>query len=182
MWRTLLDLFIGFGRATLLGYGGGPAIVPLYEHEAVDVYQWVTGEEFGQALAFTNALPGPIATKLTMYIGYKVAGWAGAAVALISVTIPVFIILVGFFTLLAKFKDSPVVKGMTAGIRPVVFVMLAMLALDFARYILPATGSGLLKWLPLLIAAAYFIAVHYLHLNPLVGVIASLVIGGLLLR
>jgi len=44
-----------FGRATLLGYGGGPSIVPLYQHEAVEVFKWVTKDEFGQALAFGNA-------------------------------------------------------------------------------------------------------------------------------
>lgn len=182
MLKTLLDLFIGFGRATLLGYGGGPSIVPLYENEAVNVYRWVTSEEFGQALAFGNALPGPIATKLTMYIGYKVAGWPGAIVALVSVTLPVFLILIALFTVLGKFKDSPFLKGMTAGIRPVVFVMLAMLAWDFARYAFEPYGTGPLKWLPFGIAAGYFISVHYLNINPLVGVIASLVIGGVFLR
>ncbi|MBE3572090.1 MAG: chromate transporter [Moorella humiferrea] len=182
MLKTLLDLFIGFGRATLLGYGGGPAIVPLYEHEAVNVYHWVTPEEFGQALAFGNALPGPIATKLTMYIGYKVAGWLGALVSLVAVTFPVFIIMLIFFAFLDKFKDSPTIKGMIAGIRPVVFVMLAMLAMEFAKYAFVPKDAGPLSWLPFAIAAVYFIIVYYLNLSPLLGVIASLVLGGIFLR
>ncbi|WP_406676110.1 chromate transporter [Moorella sp. ACPs] len=182
MLKTLVDLFIGFSRATLLGYGGGPAIVPLYEHEAVDVYRWVTQEEFGQVLAFSNALPGPVATKITMLIGYKVAGWLGAAVALIAVAIPVFIILIGFFAFLEKFKDSPFIKGMVAGIRPVVFVMLAMLAWDFAKYAFVPKDTGPFSWLPFGIAAAYFILVHYLNISPLLGVVASLILGGIFLR
>lgn len=182
MLKTLLDLMIGFGRATLLGYGGGPSIVPLYEHEAVNVYRWVTKEEFGQALAFGNALPGPIATKLTMYIGYKVAGWPGAMVSLFAVTLPVGIMLIAFFALLGKFKDSPFLKGMITGVRPVVFVMLAMLAWDFAKYAFEPYGTGPLNWLPFGIAAAFFISVHYFHLNPVWGVIASLILGGLFLR
>lgn len=182
MWTTLLQLFIGFGRATLLGFGGGPSIVPLYEHEAVEVFQWVTREEFGSALAIGNALPGPIATKLTMYIGYRAAGWPGAFVSLLAVTVPVGLIMVGLASLLLRFKDSPYLKGMIAGIRPVVFVMLAMLAYDFARYPFESRGPAPVQWLPFGIAAGYFISVYYLKVSPIWGVAASLLLGGLFLR
>lgn len=182
MWQTLANIFVGFGRATLLGFGGGPSIVPLYEHEAVEVFGWVSREEFGTALAFGNALPGPIATKLTMYIGYKAAGWAGAAVALVAVTMPVGLAMIALVGLLLKFKDSPALKGMIAGIRPVVFVMLALLAWDFARYAFQSRGSAPWNWIPFGIAAGFFISVYYLKLSPIWGVVASLLIGGLFLR
>lgn len=182
MFKTLVEIFIGFGRATLLGFGGGPSIVPLYEHEAVDVFGWVTKEEFGTALAFGNALPGPIATKLTMYIGYKAAGYLGALVALIAVTLPVGIIMIALAGVLLRFKDSPYLKGMVSGIRPVVFVMLAMLAFDFAGYAFQPKGQAPFNWVPFAIAALYFISVYYLKLSPIWGVVGSLLVGGLFLR
>ncbi|HYF91858.1 MAG TPA: chromate transporter [Symbiobacteriaceae bacterium] len=182
MLKTLLDLFVGFTRATFLGFGGGPAIVPLYQHEAVEVYRWVTPDEFGQALAFGNALPGPIATKITMYVGYKAAGWPGAAVALVSVTVPIGLVMLALFGIMSQFKESPYLKGAVNGIRPVVFVMLAMLALDFAKFAFPAQGAGLLSWLPFALAAVYFISVQYLHLSPVWGVVGALVAGALFLK
>jgi len=182
MLATLISLAVGFGRSTMLGFGGGPSIVPLYENEAVNVFHWMTKEEFGQTLAFANALPGPIATKLSMYVGYKVAGWLGSAVALVAVTLPTGILVIAFFATVGKFKDSPYFKGMTAGIRPVVFVMLAMLAWDFARFAFAPRGTGALSWLPFGIAAAFFITVQYLNLSPIWGVIASLILGGIFLR
>ncbi|MGE5673478.1 MAG: chromate transporter [Mycobacterium leprae] len=182
MLTKLVALAIGFGRATLLGFGGGPSIVPLYEHEAVEVFHWTTKQEFGQTLAFANALPGPIATKLGIYIGYQVAGWPGAVVSLLSITLPTGLALIALFGLLSRFKDSPYLKGMLAGIRPVIFVMLAMLAMDFAKYAFQANGTGPLSWLPFGLAALYFIAVQYLGLSPIWGVIGSLAIGGFLLR
>ncbi|MBP2019665.1 chromate transporter [Symbiobacterium terraclitae] len=182
MWKTLLDLFIGFSRATLLGFGGGPSIVPLYEHEAVEVFSWVSREEFGTALAMGNALPGPIATKLTMYIGYRVAGWPGALVSLIAVTLPVGVVMVALAGLMVRFKDSPVLKGMVAGIRPVVFVMLAMLAMDFAGYAFQPRSGAPVNWLPFAIAAAFFISVHYMKLSPIYGVVGALLVGALFLR
>jgi len=63
-----------------------------------------------------------------MYIGYKVAGWAGAMVSMLVVALPTGVAMILIYNLLDKFKDSPFLKGMLAGIRPVVFVMLAMLA------------------------------------------------------
>lgn len=182
MIKTLLDLFVGFGRATLLGFGGGPSIVPLYEHEAVDVFQWVTKDEFGTALAFGNALPGPIATKLTMYIGYKAAGWAGAFVSLVAVSLPVGLAMIAIAGLLVRFKDSPYLKGMVSGIRPVVFVMLSMLAYDFAGFAFQSRGQAPLNWIPFGIAAAFFVSVYYLKLSPIWGVVGSLLLGGFFLR
>ncbi|MFZ5817544.1 MAG: chromate transporter [Bacillota bacterium] len=182
MLKTLVDLFVGFGRATLLGFGGGPSIVPLYENEAVDVFGWVTKEEFGTALAFGNALPGPIATKLTMYIGYKAAGIPGALVSLIAVTLPVGIAMIALAGLLVKFKDAPFIKGMVAGIRPVVFVMLAMLAWDFAGYAFQPKGQAPFNWIPFGIAALFFISVYYLKVSPIWGVVTALLAGGFLLR
>ncbi len=182
MLVTLINLAIGFGRSTMLGFGGGPSIVPLYENEAVHVFHWMTKEDFGQTLAFANALPGPIATKLGMYIGYKVAGWAGSVVALAAITLPTGIAVIAFFATVGKFKDSAFFKGMIAGIRPVVFVMLAMLAWDFAQFAFSPRGTGAFNWLPFGMAAAYFISVQYMNLSPIWGVIASLILGGIFLR
>ncbi|MEW8979870.1 MAG: chromate transporter [Symbiobacterium sp.] len=182
MWNILLDLFVDFGRATLLGFGGGPSIVPLYEHEAVEVFGWVTREEFGTALAMGNALPGPIATKITMYIGYRVAGWPGALVALLAVTLPVGIVMIALAGLMLRFKDSPVLRGMVNGIRPVVFVMLLTLAFDFAGYAFQPLGTGPLRWLPFGIAAAFFISTHYFRLSPIYGVVGALALGAIFLR
>jgi len=182
MLITLWNLFLGFARSTLIGFGGGPAIIPLYEHEAVEVFKWMTKEEFGQTLAFANALPGPIATKMGIYIGYKVAGWAGATVSLLAITVPTGIALIGLYALLGKFRDTPFFKGMLAGVRPVVFVMLAMLAMDFARFAFEPFGVSVLRWLPFGLGAAYFISVQYFHLSPIWGVATALVLGGFLLR
>lgn len=175
-FKVLLDLLLGLGRATLLGFGGGPSIIPLYEVEVVQNYQWLSKEEFGQALAFGNALPGPIATKLTTYIGYKVAGVPGAITAILAVVGPTALLMIALYAVLSKFKDNPILAGMVRGIRPVVFVMLAMLAADFFKYAF--TGG----WVPFVIAAGFFMSVHYFGLSPLYGVLGSLAAGAAFLR
>ena len=56
-------------------------MVPLVQEEVVDVHAWLSPEEFTDALAMGNSLPGPIIVKLSVFLGYKIAGVAGAAAA-----------------------------------------------------------------------------------------------------
>lgn len=179
--HTLWRLFVAFGTATMLGYGGGPSIIPLYEHQVVARYQWLDTEDFGRALAFGNALPGPIATKLAAYIGYKVGGWAGAAVALAAVVLPTALIMIALSGIMLKLQNNPVVKGMIRGIQPVIFVMLAMLAYDFVKYAVQP-GVGAVPFLPFLIAAVFFIMVYYYNINAVWGIVMSLAVGALFMR
>ncbi|WP_245948079.1 chromate transporter [Paenibacillus sambharensis] len=177
----LWDLFMAFGTATMLGYGGGPAIIPLYENQVVTRYEWMNTDEFGKALAFGNALPGPIATKLAAYIGFKVAGYAGAAVALTAVVLPTAIVMILLAGVMLKLSNNPFVRGMIRGIQPVIFVMMAMLAYDFVKYAIQPI-AGPVPFLPLLIAAGFFVLVHYYHLNAVWGIIGALIVGALFMR
>jgi chromate transporter len=181
MWMKLWEIFVGFGRATLLGYGGGPSIIPLYEIEVVDRFHFMSKEDYGQALAFGNALPGPIATKLAAYIGFKVAGWAGAAVALTAVVLPTALLMVLLVGVMSKLSSNPIVQGMIKGIKPVIFVMLAMLAFDYVKFAFEPI-DGVVKFLPFLIAAAFFVIVHYMGINAVWGIIGALIIGAIWMR
>src|SRR4051794_36642614 len=73
--KAYMELAIGFARTGVTGYGGGPSTIPLIEFEAVKKYKWMNEDEFVEILALANTLPGPIATKMAAYIGYKVKGY-----------------------------------------------------------------------------------------------------------
>lgn len=126
-WKIFLANFM----ANFLGYGGGPASIPLLEHEVVDRYGWFTVHEFSEMVAFGNALPGPIATKMAGYIGYDQGGILGAIIALFATVAPSLILLIFLLGLLLKFKDSPKVKNMTKLVRPAIAVLLGLMTLDF---------------------------------------------------
>jgi chromate transporter len=128
---TYLNLFLAFFRSGMLGYGGGPSSIPLVHKEVVGKYKWMNDEEFGDVLALGNTLPGPIATKMAGYIGYRVAGFLGLAIALLATILPTIILMILLLTSLREFKDQPWVQGMTKGVIPVVAVMLAVLTWQF---------------------------------------------------
>lgn len=127
------QLFLGFFRIGLLGYGGGPTMIPLVHAEAVHKYKWMTDEEFTDVLAMGNALPGPIATKMAGYIGYKVKGAVGALLAILAMVIPVLAGMIALLGLIYRLKDSGIVGGMTHGIQPVIGVMMAVMAYEFFK-------------------------------------------------
>src|SRR5690606_4030250 len=172
--KRLLELFIGFFRATILAYGGGPASIPLLEAEAVDHFRWLTREEFADALAAGNALPGPIVTKMAAYVGYHVAGWPGAVVAMLTSILPTALVMIALVGLLQRFGNSPILEGMLRGVRPVVWVLFISLAVDYVSFVQSVPA--------LLIAAAAFVGLYVLQLHPAILVAGALAVGAVFLR
>lgn len=125
------QIFLAFFISGILGYGGGPASIPLIENEVVDRYQWLTVTEFSEVLALGNALPGPIATKLAGYIGYMQGGILGAVIGVFAVVAPSLFLMIVFLTILMKYKESPRVKRLTVYIRPIIVVLLGVMTYDF---------------------------------------------------
>ncbi|AET66575.1 chromate transport protein ChrA [Desulfosporosinus orientis DSM 765] len=158
MFRKLWDVFIAFTRASNLGFGGGPSLIPLIKAEAVDRYQWMDNEEFADSLAIGNALPGPIATKMAAYIGYKVAGWLGAFVAIFGTIAPTAIIVILLGSLLVRYSDSPELQAMLKAVRPVVVILVAETAYDMAKKAFPSVSTWGIA--AITIALLYFVDIH----------------------
>ena len=170
-------LFLAFFIANLLGYGGGPASIPLMQQEVVDHYGWMTNEQFVDMLAVANALPGPISTKIAAFTGYQQAGWLGLTVATLATVAPSAIAVVILLKVLNRFKHSPVVKGMTLLVQPVIAVMMIMLTWEFSHVSIDSIGY----WQSLLIAAIALLAMTRWKIHPAIVIVAAFIYGGLVL-
>ncbi|WP_429159188.1 chromate transporter [Desulfitispora alkaliphila] len=125
------QLFLAFFIPNIVGYGGGPAIIPLIQNEVVTNYGWLSMEEFGELLALGNSLPGPIATKMAGYVGYEIGGLVGAIIAVLATVLPSLAAMIFLMGILYKFKDSPRMKNMTNLVRPAIGILLGILAYEF---------------------------------------------------
>lgn len=135
----LLKLFLVFSKVGLLAWGGGPSMIPLMQQEVL-AQNWLTPEEFVDSLALGNALPGPIATKMSLYVGYKQAGVLGALAGVAGTIAPsgvLMIILVLFFL---QVKDSPVIQSALLAVRPAVIGLLVWTAYDLGNKVLRRGG------------------------------------------
>ena len=75
---TAWALFLVFSQITLSGFGG---IVFWARRVLVERQHWLTEQEFVDLLALGQLLPGPNVLNVTVMVGYRCAGWAGAAAA-----------------------------------------------------------------------------------------------------
>jgi chromate transporter len=172
-----LQIFWAFFIANILGYGGGPPMIPLIQAEVVDHYGWLTLEQFGEILALANALPSPIATKLGGYIGYQVAGIPGAIIALIATIAPTAIAMILLFKFLHVFSKSVQVKAMTQIVRPIVAVLLAILAYQFFDNAYRASGI----WNTAIITVISLVALEKFKIHPAIVIALSLAYGAFVL-
>lgn len=163
--------------ANILGYGGGPATIPLLEYEVVHRYGWFSVVEFSEMVALGNGLPGPIATKLAGYIGYHQAGIPGAFIGVFASVAPSMIMMIALLSLLLKFKDSPKVKRLTMFVRPTIAVLLGVMTYNFFANSYEVAG---LLHTAFLGVGSYF-ALERFRISPVYVVLAALLYGALLL-
>lgn len=172
-----LQLLLGFFIANVLGYGGGPASIPLMYEEIVSHHHWLNDPQFSNMLALGNALPGPIATKIAAFVGYDVSGWFGGLLALAATVIPSAAALIILLRIMAKYRQSPVVKGMTLLVQPVIAAMMAVLTWQMGATSLASIGI----WQTLGIAAVAFWAMNLRKIHPALVIVVAFVYGGLVL-
>ena len=145
-------------------------MIPLIEKEVVLNYGWLTAEEFIDANAMANTLPGPIATKLALCIGMETAGPIGAAAALVAMLLPSSILIIVMTMLYYKYRDLPWVQGMIRGVRPVVIALLMVTVAHLG----PKSVVG---WDTFVIALLSFAVVFYLNIHPIYAILSAAVLG-----
>ncbi|MFV2050164.1 chromate transporter [Metabacillus litoralis] len=171
------EIFLAFFIPGILGYGGGPASIPLVENEVVDRYGWMNVNEFSEVLALGNALPGPIATKMAGYIGYQQGGVLGSLVGIFATVAPSLILMIVLLGFLYKYKDSPKVKRMTTFIRPTIAVLLGMMAFSF--FFTSYQDTGIYQSLFLVVIS--FLLLEKVKVHPALVIVGAMGYGAVFL-
>ena len=158
----LWDLGVFFFKVGALTFGGGLTIVAFIQDQVVNQLHWISAQEFLEGLAIGQATPGPV-IMLAAFVGYKVAGVAGAAVAAGAIFAPSFVLLMSILPWLERWRALLWVRAALRGVSPAVVgaIGLAVARLAptaapdaFTGVLLAATVAGLLWWkLPAIPAA-----------------------------
>jgi chromate transporter len=154
---TTAELFRGFLMLGLTGFGG---VLPLSRHMIVDRRRWLTAQEFSDLLSLCQFLPGGNIINLSVAIGLRFNGIAGAVASLVGlIAAPVVIVLV-LGLIYARFSSEPHVVHMFAGLAAAAAGQLVAMAFKLAA---PLRR----KPVAIAIALAIFAAIAGFHL-PLV--------------
>jgi chromate transporter len=112
--NVLLQLGLFFFKAGAFTFGSGLAIVPFLQQGVVRDFGWLSEREFLDAVAMGMITPGPVVIT-AVFVGYLVAGLAGATVAGLGVFLPPFLMVVLFAPWIIRFRKHPAVVGFTRG-------------------------------------------------------------------
>jgi chromate transporter len=157
----------------MISVGGMPSVMPEMQRYVVDVKGWLTPTDFMQAFAVGQAAPGPN-ILIASLVGWKVAGLAGAIVALLAMCFPAAVIAWWVAELWDRFKDSPWRLAIQKAIAPIVVALILS-----GGVVIATPGSP--DWRLWLIAGASAAAMIATKLNPLWMLAAGGALGALLL-
>ena len=167
---SLPDLFIAFTLLALQGFGGVMAVV---QRELVDRRRWLTQDEFIEDWAVAQIMPGPNVVNLSMMIGARYFGLAGALTALGGLLAAPMVVILLLATVHARFADNPYVAGALRGVAAVSAGLIAATGLKLSSTL--ARNPMPLAWC-IAIGALAFVLLALVK-APLVYVLPAL--GGL---
>ncbi|QCP50794.1 chromate transporter [Trinickia violacea] len=104
-----------FTKAGAFVFGSGLAIVPFLYGGVVTEHHWLNDKQFVDAVAVAMITPGPVVITVG-FIGYLVAGLAGACVAALGTFLPCYLFTVLPAPYFKKYGRLPAVKAFVDGI------------------------------------------------------------------
>ena len=167
---VLRKLFLSTLYLSAFTFGGGYVIVTLMNKKFVDQYHWIEENEMLDLVAIAQSAPGPIAVNAATFVGYHVAGVAGATAATFGVVLPAFCIIACLAAILPKLEQLRAVQYAFWGIRVGVLALLL-------RALLTMYHSCQKHVFAVCIMLAAFACVAVLQMNTIVVLLGCAVAG-----
>ncbi|WP_370461209.1 chromate efflux transporter [Devosia yakushimensis] len=171
-----LNLFDAFYRAGSLVFGGGHVVLPLLDAEVVG-NGWVAKDQFLIGYGAAQAVPGPLFT-FAAFLGAVSApapnGVLGAAIALVAIFLPGFLLLVGTLPFWDAVRARPLAQAGMRGANAAVVGILGAALYD------PVWVSAIVRPVDLVLAVAGFVLLMVWKAPPWSVVVALAVAGGVL--
>ena len=183
----LLYVYWLFLKIGLFTFGGGYAMIPLFQLELVERHQYLTGAEFANIVALAQMTPGPVGLNAATYIGYQQgvialgnvvgtypAGILGAFFGTLGVMTPSLTLVLAAAVFLAKFQENKYVKAVLSGIRPamIFFANTSVFTAPLQSIFRNISGFGI-SWQALVIFGAVLFVEFKYKVNIIFVIIGS---------
>ena len=166
----LAELFWVFFKLGAFTIGGGIAMLPILQNSLIYEKKWFTEEEFVDAVAVCQGLPGVIAVNMATYVGYKKKGLIGSLVSTFAVVMPSFLMILIIAKFLTSISDNPYVAGAMAGFRVAALGLVVVAVIQLS----PKVISG--KWTAAAAALA-FVLIAVFNINTAYVILLFIVLG-----
>src|SRR5579883_1784534 len=165
-WLQVLLVFLKIGAVL---YGSGYVLLAFLQRDLVEQTHWLTSQQLLDAVAIGQITPGPVFTTAT-FIGYLLAGNAGAITGTIGIFLPAFVLIAIVNPWVPRLRSSPWTSGFLDGVNAAALGLMAVVAYTLAR-------GTLLDWLTSVVALASAIIGFRFQINSAWLVLAGGVIG-----
>ncbi len=169
---TYGSLFLVFFKIGAFTFGGGWAMIAMIERELVDRKAWLTRDEFLNALALSQTIPGILAVNISIYTGNRLKNKRGAMAATLGTILPSFLIMLSLALFLTQQTNHPTLDAIFRAVRPAVVALIAIPVFSSAKSV-GLTIKTL--WIPVLVA----VGVSFLDWSP-IRIILAVIFGSLL--
>ena len=170
---TLMQIFLYFAKAGMFVFGSGLAVVPFLYGGVVQGHHWLTDQQFVDAVAVAMITPGPVVITVA-FIGYLVAGVAGATAAALGIFLPVYLVVVLLAPSYKRWAKNSQLNAFVRGVTAAATGAIAGAVLVLAR-------RSIYDW-PTILICAVSLAVLFRWKVPEPILIACAAVAGLLLR
>lgn len=164
-----LGVFLFFLKIGCVLYGSGYVLLAFLQRDLVERNHWLTSQQLLDAVAIGQFTPGPVFTTAT-FIGYLLAGNAGAIAGTIGIFLPAFLLVLVVNPWVPKLRQSPWASGFLDGVNAASMGLMAGVTYTLGR-------AALIDWLTIIVAIASAIAVFRFKINSAWLVLAGGLIG-----
>lgn len=166
---TWINVFLFFLKIGSVLYGSGYVLLAFLQRDLVERNNWLTSQQLLDAVAIGQFTPGPVFTTAT-FIGYLLAGNAGAIAGTIGIFLPAFVFVWLVNPWVAKLRSSPWASGFLDGVNAASLGLMAGVTWTLGR-------ATLIDWLTVIIAIGSAIAVFRFKVNSAWLVLAGAILG-----
>lgn len=168
--QKLLTLFTTFFKMALFTVGGGYAMLPVMEEEFVKRKKWVKEEDIVDVLAIVQSVPGIIAVNAAVFVGNRVAGFAGGLAAGIGVVAPSYVIIVIIAACMSTLGHVDLIEKAFTGVRAGVCALILLAAISLGKKVM----KGKFEWI---MGIAAFVCIVIFNVNVMLIIALGGVIG-----
>ena len=111
---VLAQILVFFTKAGAFVFGSGLTIVPFLQQGVVREFHWLTEQQFLDAVAVAMITPGPVVITVA-FIGYLVAGFAGATLAAVGIFLPVYVFTIVPAPWFRRHRENPQLRAFVQG-------------------------------------------------------------------
>ena len=169
---SLWDLGMFFFKVGAFTFGGGLSMLAFMQEQVVNQFGWLSPQEFVDGLALGQLTPGPI-LMLGAFIGFKLKGVVGAAIAAGAIFLPSFLMMLTILPLLKKMGNLGWLRAFMRGVGPAVIGALAVSLTQMAPHAAP-------DWITLLLLAGTIAIMLWRNTGPLPPMLAGGALGVIL--